>query len=173
MRKENIERTYATWNELSLERKQKEIEIALDNDILFYSFSDQFCQEYLLDLESIQEKHGIDLNPIYTSGSQHGLLGFEFENENVMWYKDIQFWFEKYELKVDFLYNVDDSEKNKKIKEALQKKVNEFIKDFHKMYKYYKEFFMYGNCDQYKEYVKDQLEYNEDYEYLIEEKVVE
>lgn len=52
----------------------------------------------------------------------------------------------------------------KKLAKQLEEKIKSFIDSFMNMYENYREYFMYGYCDWYEEYVKYQLEEN-DYEY--------
>ena len=172
--------TYLSYSELSEERQEKEYEKALKEELLYDLFSFDFYNEYERELKEIQEKHNLNITPIYTSGSQHSLLGFE-NNDNKhdkheILYKGIYFYFEidnTLEAKLNFYNEEDYNVENENILKEVSQKVNSFIKDFMTMYKNYEEFFMYGYCNAFEEYVKDYLIYNSEEATFTEEEIIE
>jgi tRNA nucleotidyltransferase/poly(A) polymerase len=168
---ETIIKKVLFWEELSKERQEEEYKKVLESERSYYSFSDMFYNDYLYELKDLQEKYDLNIEPIYSDGSQHGLLGFKSLDSNyddsLVRYKGEDFYFEIDRLdNIKVFNNIDDedNEDMKKLTKQLEDKIKSFIEDFMKIYNVYQEYFMYGYCKAFEDFVKQDLEEN-DYEY--------
>lgn len=66
-----------SWEELSKERQKEEYEKALKDDFFYQDFSDMVNDDYTLRLDELKEEYDLNIEPRYSNGSQHGLLGFD------------------------------------------------------------------------------------------------
>lgn len=164
---------YLSFDELSKERQEEEYEKALKSEFFYDSFSFIQYEQYKMWLEDLQKRYNLEIEPIYTNGSQHGLLGFKsvdnkYNDLNIE-YNGVEFYGEETnndEYKMLLCYEEDYNEENFELGEKLTEKVNNFIKDFMKTYnKHFREYFMYGYCDDFEDFVKSELYENNDNEY--------
>jgi hypothetical protein len=180
MREEKILRVYKQWEELSEDQKKEIHTKELDNELYTSMYQDLKMQVYNFDLKTLQKKHDLMLEPIYTQGSQHDLLGFKsiedkYDNQSIT-YKDQEFYMisylsgiKRFDFDIEFGYHDIQNETMILYAKQLRQKIEDFVKDFLKMYEEFEEFFMYGSDKNYEYFVLDMCE---DQEYLIEEMVV-
>ena len=159
------------WEELSKERQEEEYKKALESESLYYSFSDMFYSDYLYELKGLQEKHNLNIEPVYSDGSQHYLIGFRGldskSDKSYISFENEDFYFEtdrKNNVKVFISIYDEDNENVKQLSKQLEDKIKLFIDDFMNIYNMYQEYFMYGYCQAFEDFVKQDLESN-DYEY--------
>jgi hypothetical protein len=159
------------WKELSKERQEEEYKKALESESLYYSFSDMFYNDYLYELKDLQEKHSLNIEPVYSDGSQHYLIGFcgldSKSDKSYISFQNEDFYFEtdrKNNVKVFISIYDEDNENVKQLSKQLEDKIKSFIDDFMNIYNVYQEYFMYGYCQAFEDFVKQDLEEN-DYEY--------
>lgn len=168
---------FATYQELDVDR-QKEIYNQALKDNMYYDFYAQtMWQDYRYLVNNLQEEHDLDIEPIFSQGSQHYLEGFakssgRSDNSTIV-YKNVDFDFSynrgRKEVIIDINFYEEQSPENEVLAKELKAKIELFISEYMKIYNVFQEHFMYGYCDDYERFVQDELFYGDlEYEKVID-----
>lgn len=174
---------YQSFEELPKDRQELELQKAIDNNRFYDIFADDMWRNYQEGLRDLQEKYGLNIEPVFAGGSQHYIQKFiSKDNKN-----DTDCILYKYAYNEDYFYvNIDGSgnyemyfenedtfdSEYMRLANTLEKNLKLFIAEFFEMYKHYKEHFMYGGCEAYEEFVKDML-LDEEFETEINRDLIE
>lgn len=168
---------YQTFEELSKERQDLELQKAIDNNRFYDIFADDMWRNYQEDLRHLQEKYELNIEPVFSNGSQHYIEKFistdDKNNTECIWYKEDYFYVDiKANGHFEMYFQSQDTFDSDymRLSNTLEKNLKLFINDFFEMYKHYKEHFMYGGCEAYEDFVKDML-LDEEFETVLDKKM--
>lgn len=168
---------YDRFEELPKDRQEYEFRKAIDDNRFYDIFADSMYRDYKYDLQNLQEKYDLNIEPLFSNGSQHYIQKFistdDKENTECIWYKEDYFYvdikangsFEMY-IQTQDTFHSDYM----RLSNTLEKNLKLFINEFFEMYKEYEEHFKYGHCEAYEAFVKDMIK-DEEFETVIDKKM--
>lgn len=169
---------YDRFTELPKDRQEYEFRKAIDDNRFYDIFADGMYIRYKDSLEYLQEKYELNIEPVFSNGSQHYIQKFistdNKDNTECIWYKEDYYYVDiKANGSFEMYFQSQDTFDSDymRLSNTLEKNLKLFIAEFFEMYKEYEEHFKYGHCEAYEEFVKGMLA-DEEFETVLDKKCV-